>query len=396
MAEEHMPPLRLGDFEMSLPIVQGAMGVGISLDGLVSAVIKEGCMGTLSPVGGGEVKGYVGKMPYVEANTRALREEIREVRRRTRGYSGGLAVNVMTVLTDAQALIETALEENVDVLVSGAGIKKDLPKLMAGAKTLMVPIVSSARVAEALFEVIWGPQGRIPDAVIVEGPMAGGHLGFKKYDPKKPLETRNLNNPKFVAHGVEEILGEVLAVVRKYETPDRKIPVIVGGGVYYGGDIKKFLALGASGVQMATRFVTTYECDASMAFKQAYLDSKEKDIILIDSPAGMPGRAINNEFLESVARGKRIPANCPFHCLITCNPKESPYCIAQALVNARRGNLEEGYAFAGANAWRCEELVTVPQLIKNLKREFKYNLASDSSVFRKGYFALRSLLDKKD
>ena len=235
-----------------------------------------------------------------------------------------------------------------------------------------------ARVAEFICEKAWGPLGHLPDAIIVEGPMAGGHLGYDRFNTKKPDRSDNLDNPDFVEHGLEGIVKAVIDIVKKYETTAKKMPVIAAGGIFYGGDIRRAVEeWGAAGVQMATRFVTTYECDADIRFKQAYVDCKKEDLVIINSPVGMPGRAIKNAFLERVIRGETTPVTCPYHCLITCKPKESPYCIARALVDARRGEFENGYVFAGANAFRCNEIVSVHDVFLALDQEYASNKRCD-------------------
>jgi len=220
-------------------------------------------------------------------------------------------------------------------------------------------IVSSARAVQIIFKYWQNHFDRVPDAVVVEGPMAGGHLGYKK---------EHIDNPDYT---LENIFPKVIDAVNEYE---RKIgidiPVIAAGGIFTGADIYKFLSLGAKGVQMGTRFVATHECDASDEFKQAYVNCDQNDLTIIESPVGLPGRAIRNEFLDDVSMGKRKPFNCPWKCLKTCNYQEAPYCIALALINAQRGKLKEGYSFAGANAYRIKEIVSVKQLFKTLQDEF--------------------------
>jgi NAD(P)H-dependent flavin oxidoreductase YrpB (nitropropane dioxygenase family) len=366
MAFQNIPPIKIGTSSISL--VQGGMGVGISLSGLASAIMNEDGLGVIAGVGLGEEKGYIKKYAYDEANQRALRQEIRKARVLSEG-KGLLGVNIMHVLSDYSSLVKAAVEENVDVIISGAGIPRDLPSYLIGGKTMIVPIVSSARLADLLCKT-WLRQGHAPDAIIVEGPMAGGHLGYS-------LE--ELKNQEFVKHGLEKIIVDVISTVKPYEEKvGRKIPVIAAGGIFYGGDIKKFLKLGATGVQMATRFVTTYECDASLEFKQAYINCKKEDLTIINSPVGMPGRAIINEFLKRVEKGETVPIDCPYHCLKTCNPRESPYCIARALLEARKGIFEKGYVFAGANAWRCDKLTSVKQVFEDLDREYLEEKTSDS------------------
>ncbi len=200
----------------------------------------------------------------------------------------------------------------------------------------------------------------LPDALVVEGPKAGGHLGFKM---------EQINDPDIV---LEKIVLEVIDAVKPFEEENKKdIPIIPAGGVYTGADIFKFLKMGVQGVQMATRFVGTHECDANIKFKQAYIDAKAEDLVLINSPVGLPGRAINNKFLEDVNQGKRKPFKCPHHCIKTCDYKESPYCIAFALISAKKGNLNHGFAFAGSNAYRVDKIISVKELIKSLREEYE-------------------------
>jgi len=348
------PLIEIGSLKVRM--FQGGMGVGISMANLASAVANEGGMGVIASVGLNEFKGHSGE--YIESSKRALKDEIRLARRKT---SGAIGVNIMYVLSNFPDLVRTALKENVEAIISGAGLPLDLPGYLGdNKKTKLIPIVSSARAMEIIIKTWKRRYDYVPDAIIVEGPKAGGHLGYS---------IEKLADPEFVEHGLEKILVEVVEAVKPYET-DRKIPVIAAGGIFYGGDIKKFLNLGASGVQMATRFVTTNECDASMEFKQAYLDSKKEDIIIIQSPVGMPGRAIKNKFLEEVEAGERKPINCPYHCLKPCKPEKSPYCIAQALINAKNGKFNDGYVFCGSNAYLCNEIIPVKKVFKKLNQEY--------------------------
>ena len=296
-------------------------------------------------------------------NQEALREEIREVRRKSNGTVG---VNIMRALSDYQTLVKAAVEEKVDVIISGAGLPLDLPSyLEPNSKTKLIPIVSSARAANIIIKKWTKNYNHLPDAIIVEGPKSGGHQGYS---------FEELRDSDFVSYGLEKRLSEVIQLIKSNDTT-KNIPVIAAGGIFYGGDIKKFNSLGAAGAQMATRFVTTDECDADIKFKQTYLDCKsEKDIVLIHSPVGMPGRAIYNNFLIEVEQGKKFPIKCEYNCLHTCSPKESPYCIANALKQARIGNLEKGFAFAGVNAWRCDEIIPVEKLVLNLDKEYNDNI----------------------
>ena len=349
--------LKIGDLTAKLPIIQGGMGIGISLSSLSSAVANEGGIGIIATAGIGmnEPDFYTN---YLEANIKGLRSEIRKARELTKGILG---VNIMVALTNFADLVKTAIEEKIDIIFSGAGLPLNLPQYITeGIKTKIVPIVSSARAATIIAKKWTEKYNYVPDAIVVEGPKAGGHLGFK---------AEMLNDPE---HSLEKLIPEVIEAVKPFEKQYGKpIPVIAAGGIYTGADINKFFQLGASGVQMATRFVTTYECDASDKFKQTYIDSKKEDMVIIKSPVGLPGRAIKNTFIDEVSAGKKKPFKCPYHCLKTCDYKNSPYCITLALINAKKGNLGHGFAFAGENAYRAQRIVSVKELIKTIIDEYK-------------------------
>ena len=355
-----MPTLRIGALEADIPIVQGAMGVGISLSNLTSAVANAGGIGVIATPGIGQFEPDWDANPS-KANKRALQREIRKTKAKTGGIIG---VNVMVALSDFDDLVQCAVDEGVNVLFLGAGLPIGLPKTLpldrlGELATKFAPIVSSARAAKIVFRAWQKRYNHVPDAVVVEGPLAGGHLGFRK---------DQIDNPDYA---LEKILPEVITVVKPYEEQfNRSIPVIAAGGIYTGADIHRFMELGAQGVQMGTRFVATYECDASMEFKEAYLNCKKEDIVIIDSPVGLPGRAIRNKFLERVLSGSKEPFKCSWKCLKSCDFKNVPYCIGLALTNAKKGDLEEGFAFAGANAYRVNKIISVKELIGTLVEEY--------------------------
>lgn len=362
MSSMGMKALTIGDLKARIPIVQGGMGVGISLSGLASAVANEGGIGVLSAACVGMLEPDL-KKNYEEANIRALRKEIRKARSQTQGILG---INVMVALSNFADMVRTSIEEGIDVLFAGAGLPLNLPQyLTESAKTKLVPIVSSGRAATLIAKKWMSQFGYAPDAYVVEGPKAGGHLGFK---------------PEQIDHedySLEKLLSQVLEAVAPFEEQSgKKIPVIAAGGIYTGGDICRFMGLGASGVQMATRFVTTVECDASDGFKEAYIESKKEDIQIIKSPVGMPGRAIRNAFIEGIETGEKRPFHCPYHCIVTCKEEESPYCIALALLNAQRGKMGYGFAFAGENAYRAEKIVSVKELMEEIQREYREECTS--------------------
>ena len=392
----HLPKLTIGDMDVPLPIIQGGMGVGVSLSSLASAVADEGGVGVISAaiLKGADLDGE--PRDSLVSRLEFLRREIARSRRRTKGAIG---VNILVALTDYDDYFQLSVERGVECIFLGAGLPLKLPPIVADAgaaklHTKLIPIVSSGRAVELILRSWEKRYGRSPDAFVVEGPLAGGHLGFSRKQLKDP------------AFALEHLVGDVLEVVAQHsERLGRSIPVIAAGGVYTGGDVEHFLELGAAGVQMATRFVTTHECDAAAEFKQAYLNAKQEDIVIIDSPLGLPGRAVNNDFLRAAERGEKEPRNCSllpgravnndflraaergekeprncsWKCMKTCDQRQAHYCIAGALEQARRGNLQHGFTFAGANAYLADEIISVKELFGSLL--FEYQVA----VFRRRF-----------
>lgn len=344
-------PLTIGNIKINPPIIQGGMGVRVSRARLASAVANEGCAGVIATAGAGMFEDHPGN-EFTSVNEIALQNEIRTARSLSKGIIG---VNIMVALSDYDSLVKTAVAEKVDLIISGAGLPFHLPSLAAGTETKLIPIVSSVRTYNIICKRWEKQYNRLPDAVIIEGTKAGGHLGYS-------IEQIEKDEPN-----LEQILADVLA----YQSEKGlTIPVIVAGGIFDGGQMRYFLERGASGVQMATRFVCTHECDVHPAFKQAYLDATEEDITLIKSPVGLPGRVIRNAFVESIQKGLRVPFDCNYQCLKTCDPDTAPYCIARVLADAAEGKLEQAFAFAGANVCRCNEIVSVKELIENIVREY--------------------------
>ena len=351
-----IPKLQIGSVTAEIPIVQGGMGVKVSLSSLASAVANEGGIGTISSIGLGDVE--ASKREYESQSREALIKEIHKGQGMTDGI---LAINFMGVLSNVEDLIKTAVAEGIQVIVFGAGLPTRLPLLVEDGASNLVPIISSARVANLILRTWQKRYNRTVDGLILEGPLAGGHLGFT---PEQLEEKEN--------YSLERLLPEILEVLKPYEdTYGRKIPIITAGGIFDGGDIARMLSLGASGVQMATRFVCTEECGVSENFKQAYLDSTEDDIVIIKSPVGMPGRAIRNKFLEDVEKDERERFKCYYRCLTACKIEEARYCIALALINAYNGELDKGLIFCGQNAHRVNEITTVKTLIAELMAELK-------------------------
>ncbi|MBU5674873.1 nitronate monooxygenase family protein [Alkaliphilus sp. MSJ-5] len=347
-----LPNLKLGELVASVPIIQGAMGVGVSLSRLASAVANEGGIGVISGVQIGFREPDF-ETNNGEANIRALKKEIQKAREIS--PKGILGVNLLAAINNYKDMVKAAVEEKIDLIISGAGLPTDLPELIKGTKTKIAPVVSSGKAA-ALISKLWDRRfSYIPDLIIVEGPDAGGHLGFS-------LDQLNAETKPDLKIIVKEVIEAIKPFEEKYE---KKIPVVAAGGIFSGEDIAKYIKIGASGVQIGTRFVATEECDAHINFKEAYLNAEEGDVQLVQSPVGMPGRAIKNKLIERVEL-ERIPVTKCYNCLQPCNPKETPYCISTALIKAVKGELEEGLIFAGSNAHRLSKIVTVKELISEL------------------------------
>lgn len=351
-----IPKLKIGKLTARIPIVQGGMGVRVSMASLAAAVANEGGIGTIAAVGLGDLKA-TGK-EFERKSREALVNEIQKAREMT---SGLLAVNIMGVLSNARDLVKAAVQGGIGIIVFGAGLPLALPAMADSADVALVPVVSSERVARIILRSWDNRYNRTVDGFILEGPLAGGHLGFTR---------EQLDDPEH--YSLEKILPEILAAVAPYEEKfGQKIPVIVAGGIYDSEDIKRMMAMGAAGVQLGTRFVCTEECGVSDEFKQAYIDSKPEDIMIIKSPVGMPGRALRTGFLTDLEAGKKMKIRCGYHCLTACKVKEAKYCIAEALVNAYHGNLAEGLAFCGSNAYRIDKIITVKELFQELLSGFQ-------------------------
>lgn len=348
-----MTGIKVGNKVSKYPIIQGGMGVGVSLHKLAGSVSREGGIGIISTADIGYKEADFDKNPK-EATLRAIGKEIR-LAREIAGEDKILGVNIMVALEDYANIVNECVKQKIDLIISGAGIPKDLPQYVIGSDTKIAPIVSSFRCLQLIVKHWMSKYDYLPDMVVIEGPKAGGHLGFKRE------ELGNDDEPK-----LEDITREVVAYVKELEAKyDKKIPVIAAGGIWDNKDINRFLDLGVAGVQMATRFVATNECDASMSFKMAYVNAKESDVKIIKSPVGMPGRAIYNGFIRKTEEEKSPITKC-YKCIKTCNISSSPYCITKALINAVNGNTDEGLVFCGANVGRVDKIVPVADLIKEL------------------------------
>lgn len=349
-----MSLLKIENRENTIDVVQGGMGVGISLGNLAGSVAAAGGIGVIAAAQIGYAQEDYDKNP-LEANLRAIGKEIKKAR--DIAPKGILGMNIMVATAGYEKYVKRAVEEGIDFIVSGAGLPMDLPEMVKGSKTKIVPIVSSLRSIKVIMKYWAKKYQKTPDMVVVEGPLAGGHLGFKKEELSELL----VGNVK---EKFDKVVKEIIDFVRMAEKEvGKRIPVVVGGGVYERADMEHYKELGADGVQMGTRFVTTYECDASMPYKQTYLDANKEDIVLVNSPVGLPGRAIRNAFLERVEAGERVFGKCR-GCVQMCDRETAPYCIAQALIAAVRGETNDGLLFCGANAYRAKKLENVSDILQ--------------------------------
>lgn len=346
--------------KLQIPIIQGGMGVGVSLGNLAGHVAACKGMGVISTVNAGYQETDFEEQPF-RANIRALKAEIRKALNIAKGR-GMVAINAMVAVNHYEETVTAAIESGIHAVISGAGLPMTLPKLTKGTGVAAAPIVSSGKAADIICKTWDRKYGVIPDFIVIEGPQAGGHLGFRREDI---LDGTALDT--------EAILAEVLDAVAIYEEKyGRKIPVFVAGGVFDGKDMARLVKLGAAGVQIATRFIATQECDASEAYKQRMVEAVSENVTIVKSPVGMPGRALNSPLIQRLARGEQLePDRCNL-CLKACpHGKLTPYCISRALIEAVKGNWENGLFFCGENVSRINKISTVKSLMDEIVREWK-------------------------
>lgn len=345
-------PLKIGNLTATIPVIQGGMGVGISLHKLAGAVAAEGGIGIISTAQIGFREPTFDADP-IGTNLKAIATEIEKARELAKG--GIVGVNIMVATRNYDEYVKAAVAAGVDLIISGAGLPMNLPALTAGSETKIAPIVSSVKSAQVIFKYWLKKFDRVPDLVVIEGPKAGGHLGFSLEHLEQYL-SGELDYD-------EEIRGIIAYVKGVAAERGVEIPVVVAGGIYTREDAEYAMELGADGVQVATRFVTTYECDAPEEYKQAYINATEEDITLTKSPVGMPGRAIMNPFLKRAKEGQIPHGRCHL-CVSTCKPMETPYCITDALVNAAEGRVDDALLFCGTNAYRAKGLEHVHDIMQ--------------------------------
>lgn len=349
-------PLKMGNIEAKVPLIQGGMGVGISLGRLAGAVAKEGGIGIISAAQIG-FKEPDFDTNTKEANLRAIQKEYDKAR--AIAPDGIIGFNIMVAMRHYEEYVRAAIDAGADLILSGAGLPTDLPRIAGDSRAKLAPIVSTDKSAKVILKY-WGRKyKRMPDLLVIEGPKAGGHLGFTKEQLKAYDQA---------AYDAE--VSDILDTVRSYEEEFQcRIPVALAGGIENKAQAEHSFSLGVDAIQAATRFVTTEECDAHIKYKEAYLNAKETDIVIVKSPVGMPGRAILNPFMEKVMAGERIPHSSCHGCLQKCNPSEIPYCITDALVHAARGEVDDALLFCGAYAYKADHLETVKEVIDSLMPE---------------------------
>ncbi len=358
----NIKPLQIGEKTAALPLIQGGMGVGVSLSRLAGAVAREGGIGIISTAQIGFREPDFSENSK-KANLRAMVNELKQAKKiaaKADGSCDGLiGYNIMVATRDYPDYVRTAADAGADVIISGAGLPVDMPEYVKGTDTKIAPIVSSEKAARIILKMWDRHYRRTADFLVIEGPHAGGHLGFSNE------ELSHIGEDGFdSAYDLE--IQKIIACVRGYEEKfQTSIPVFLAGGIMNAQQVQHAFSLGADGVQVATPFVTTEECDASEAFKHAYVNARAEDIEIIKSPVGMPARAIRNAFLEKMKQGRENITKC-YRCLEKCNPKEAPYCITQALIRSVQGDVENGLIFCGDNVRYLDRITTVPQVIQGL------------------------------
>ncbi len=350
--------LKIGNLIAKIPIIQGGMGVGVSLSNLAGNVAKYGAIGVISAAHPGYLENDF-EINTLQANLRALKKHIKKAKQISN--NGIIGVNIMVAMKNYKELVQASIEGGADLIISGAGLPLKLPQYTQNSEIKIIPIVSSSKAVKLILSYWKKHYNKIADGIIIEGPEAGGHLGFKD------------NNIENDINEFETNVNNILETIKEFEKEyNKKIPVIVAGGVFDSDDIKKYINLGANAVQIGTRFVATVECDANIKFKEAYLNCHKNDIKIVKSPVGMPGRAISNKFLNKINNDNNKITKC-YNCLIPCNPSTTPYCISEALINAARGDIDNGLIFCGSNAYKINKIISVKELLDELTKKKKKN-----------------------
>lgn len=359
-----LKPLKIGKHTIKYPIFQGGMGVGISWDRLAGNVSKEGALGIISAVG----TGYYQKMQFVEKITQSKpfeainfysKQALNEIFKNARKICGNnpLGANILYAINEYGRVVRDACEAGANIIVTGAGLPTNMPEFTKSFPDVaLVPIVSSAKALKIICKRWIDRYARIPDAVVVEGPLSGGHQGFSYEDCFKE------------EYQLENVLPLVVDEVRKWGY----IPVIAAGGIWDRSDIDRMLKLGASGVQMGTRWLGSLECDA-VAYRDLMPTVSKEDIELVKSPVGYPARAVKTGIFEAIAQGKAPKIRCISNCVSPCHrgveAKKVGYCIADSLGRGYIGDRECGLYFTGANGYRIQKIQPVKEIIAELVQD---------------------------
>lgn len=347
-----MKPLIIGELTIQTPVIQGGMGIGISRENLASAVSNAGGLGVISGINIGYDEEGFSKNP-LSTNLKALKKHIQKAKELSNNKPIG--INLMVAMNFYEEHVKTAIEAGIDIIISGAGLPVKLPKFIGDSNVKIAPIVSSAKACKLLLKMWDKKYDKTADMVVVEGPKAGGHLGFRR-DELEDIDSIDYDGE----------FAKILEIAKNYgKKYNKEIPVIAAGGISTSSDVKKYINLGASGVQVGTLFVPTEECDADIAFKQAYISCKKENIKIVKSPVGLPGRAISNKFLDELQINKPKITKC-YNCMEACNPASTPYCISQALINAVNGDIDNALLFCGADAYKINKINTVKEVIDEL------------------------------
>jgi len=343
--------LKIGSLTAQIPIIQGGMGIGVSLSNLAGAVASCGAVGVISAAQPGYNWDGFFSNP-LRANLNALTYHIKKAREAAKG--GIVAVNIMCAISHYADYVKCCVENKADLIISGAGLPTNLPELVKGSAIKIAPIVSSVKAADLLLKIWQRRYGKTADMVVVEGPKAGGHLGFS-LDELEKFDSGEID--------FDNTLNDILHCVSEFEQrSDTKIPTVFGGGIYDKTDALHYLELGCSGVQIATRFVATEECDAHENFKMAYVNANESDVAYVKSPLGLPGRALKNKFFNDTQLEDSAVDKC-YSCISSCNPIKTPYCISKALISSVNGKVNDGLVFCGKKVDKIKEITTVKKLL---------------------------------
>lgn len=367
-------PFKMGNVEVKLPLIQGGMGVGISLGGLAGSVAREGGVGIISTAQIGFREPDFDQDPLT-ANLRAIEKEWNKAV--SIAPDGVIGFNIMVATRSYEKYVQAAVKAGAAVIISGAGLPMDFPKIAEDASReagrsvppALAPIVSTEKAARVILRYWDKKYQKIPEFLVVEGPLAGGHLGFTK-EQLGTFTTCSKTGEADLSLSYEQEIRKIMDVAATFGVKyGRRIPVVLAGGISDRKKAQHAFALGADAIQVASRFVTTKECDADVRYKEAYIRAGKEDIVIVKSPVGMPGRAIRNPFMDRVMKGEKIPHSPCHRCLHTCQPADIPYCITDALVHAAKGQVDEALLFCGADAWKAERIETVREVIRSLFEE---------------------------